>query len=102
MKSWAIVLELIMAQKFFLKARLLYQSGVSPTQGAREMTELERTYESDMKSEKRLFEISQLWKRIEPAAREYANGPSIETADRFYAAVYNLPDDWRKGQELRG
>ena len=34
--------------------------------------------------------------RIGEAAREYAEKPSKKTADRFYAALYNLPDDWRE------
>lgn len=36
-----------------------------------------------------------MWKRIEEAATNYSLNPSIEKADAFYAAVYNLPNDWR-------
>ena len=33
--------------------------------------------------------------RIGAASEEYKNNPCIETADKLYAAFYNLPDDWR-------
>ena len=35
-----------------------------------------------------------LSKRIAYASEEYRKSPSIETANRLYAAFYNLPDDW--------
>lgn len=35
-----------------------------------------------------------LSKRIDCASEEYRKSPSIETANRLYAAFYNLPDDW--------
>lgn len=36
-----------------------------------------------------------LKERISSASKEYCNNPSIETADKLYAAFYNLPNDWR-------
>ena len=33
--------------------------------------------------------------RIGVASEDYKNNPCIETADKLYAAFYNLPDDWR-------
>ena len=33
--------------------------------------------------------------KIGTASDEYKKNPCIETADRLYAAFYNLPDDWR-------
>jgi hypothetical protein len=33
--------------------------------------------------------------KIGIASDEYKKNPCIETADRLYAAFYNLPDDWR-------
>ena len=33
--------------------------------------------------------------KIGVASEEYKNKPCIETADRLYAAFYNLSDDWR-------
>ena len=32
--------------------------------------------------------------KIGTASEEYKNNPCIETADRLYAAFYNLPNDW--------
>ena len=34
--------------------------------------------------------------KIAAASEEYKNNPCIETADKLYAAFYNLPDDWRE------
>ena len=34
--------------------------------------------------------------RIGIASEDYKRNPCIETADKLYAAFYNLPDDWRK------
>ena len=34
--------------------------------------------------------------RIGIASENYKRNPCIETADKLYAAFYNLPDDWRK------
>lgn len=33
--------------------------------------------------------------KIGAASEYYKNNPCIETADKLYAAFYNLPDDWR-------
>ena len=33
--------------------------------------------------------------KIAAASEEYKNNPCVETADKLYAAFYNLPDDWR-------
>jgi hypothetical protein len=38
---------------------------------------------------------SEMWLRIESTSTNYAKNPTAENADMFYAAVYNLPDDWR-------
>lgn len=34
--------------------------------------------------------------KIGTASDDYKNNPCIETADKFYAAIYNLPGDWRQ------
>lgn len=47
------------------------------------------------KATKRENQYSFIWTRLEAAANKYSKEPSIENADKFYAAVYNLPDDWR-------
>lgn len=36
-----------------------------------------------------------LSERISSASETYKNNPTIENADRMYAAFYRLPDDWR-------
>lgn len=36
-----------------------------------------------------------LREKISVASEDYKNNPCIETADKLYAAFYNLPDDWR-------
>ena len=33
--------------------------------------------------------------KIGDASEDYKNNPCIETADKLYAAFYNLPDNWR-------
>ena len=33
--------------------------------------------------------------KIGTASENYKNNPCIETADKLYAAFYNLPEDWR-------
>lgn len=33
--------------------------------------------------------------KIGDASENYKNNPCIETADKLYAAFYNLPDNWR-------
>ena len=33
--------------------------------------------------------------KIKDASEEYKNNPCIETADKLYAAFYNLHEDWR-------
>mgnify|MGYP003501898540 CR=1 FL=1 len=37
-----------------------------------------------------------LRKKIGDASDAYKENPSLETADSLYAALYNLPTDWRK------
>ena len=34
--------------------------------------------------------------KIGAASEEYKNNPCVETADKLYAAFYNLPGDWRE------
>ena len=33
--------------------------------------------------------------KIGTSSEEYKNNPCVETADKLYAAFYNLPEDWR-------
>ena len=34
--------------------------------------------------------------KIAAASEEYKNNPCVDTAEKLYAAFYNLPDDWRE------
>lgn len=84
------------AQSFYLKARALYRAKLEPEQGKHEMLEIERIYELDWDIELRNYKIAELWLRIDEPARVYGLNPTIDNADKFYAAVYNLPDSWRQ------
>ena len=44
-------------------------------------------------------ESEALKNKIEEASGRYKNDPTIENADKLYAAFYNLPDDWRNKNE---
>ena len=37
----------------------------------------------------------ELRNKIGDASEKYKNAPCIENADKLYAALYNLPNDWR-------
>lgn len=86
-------------QRTYLALRLLYaeyhKGNIAREQAALEKRKLLAQMEHELKAENLNEQISQLWKHIEEPARNYSLNPSIETADRFYAAVYGLPDDWR-------
>jgi hypothetical protein len=86
-------------QKTFLALRFLYaefdRGVISKEQAALEKQMLIRQMEHEIKIDKLNERIAQLWKRIEQPAREYVYDSTIENADKFYAAVYNLGDDWR-------
>lgn len=34
--------------------------------------------------------------KIGAASEDYKNNPCVETADKLYAALYNIPVDWRE------
>lgn len=44
-------------------------------------------------------ESKALKNKIGEASDQYKNEPTIENADKLYAAFYNLPDDWRNKNE---
>ena len=83
------------AQAFFIRARTLYRSPVSADQGKREMKELEQQYIIDRGNEQQMLQYARMWARIEGPATIYAKAPTVENADLLYAAVYDLPKDWR-------
>ena len=39
--------------------------------------------------------------KIGSASEDYKNNPCVETADKLYAALYNLPVDWRLKKRLK-
>ena len=86
-------------QKAFLALRFLYaefdRGVIDKEQAALEKRKLLAQMEHELKIDKLNERIAQLWKRIEQPAREYVFDSTIENADKFYAAVYGLPDDWR-------
>lgn len=86
-------------QKAFLSLRFLYaefdRGVISKEQAALEKQKIIRQLEHELKVDKLNEQISQLWKRIEIPALEYAKNPTRKTADAFHAAVYGMPDDWR-------
>lgn len=43
-----------------------------------------------------------LKRKIGSVSDEYKSNPCIETADKLYAAFYNLPDDWRTNENKNG
>lgn len=61
---------------------------MSPAQGRREKSEILKAYEINRFLEDMQEKDIQRWKRMELAAAEYAKNPCVETADKFYEAVY--------------
>lgn len=92
-------------QKTFLALRFLYaefdRGVIDKEQAALEKRKLLEQMEHELKIDKMNEQISQLWKRIEQSARDYAMNPTKETADTFYARVYNLGDDWRNDRNKK-
>lgn len=86
-------------QKTFLALRFLYaefdRGVISKEQAALEKQKVIRRMEHEIKTDKMNAQIAQLWKRIEQPAREYVFDSTIENADKFYAAVYGLVENWR-------
>ena len=75
--------------------RLYYSGGIDREQASREKAKIVQAHEKEKATDKINSQISQLRKRIEQPALEYAKNPTRETADAFRAAVYGMPDDWR-------
>ena len=75
--------------------RLYYSGGIDREQASREKAKIVQAHEKEKATDKINSQISQLRKRIETPALEYAKNPTRETADAFHAAVYNMPPDWR-------
>lgn len=72
-----------------------YSKQIGRGQAVQDKKELMCNYENELIEDKTISEIAKLWIRISVPARNYEQCPTIENADAFYAAVYNLPKDWK-------
>ena len=72
--------------------RLYNDKAIDRPTGTNMKQSLLRAYESANRTKDKYDFI---WARLERSAKDYTMNPTKETADTFYAAVYNLPDDWR-------
>ena len=63
---------------------------MSPEQGSHEKKEILKAYEINRFLEDMQEKSIQRWKQMELAAAEYAKNPCVETADKFYEAVYRV------------
>lgn len=81
-------------QLLFLKFRLLYQTAatgsITPEQGRREKIAILDRYQQDCFSEKCWCHTLKMWKNIEAAGCAYALDRTVENADGFYEAVYEV------------
>ena len=67
---------------------------MSPEQGRREKHQIMEAYKINRFLEEMQEKTNQMWKQIELTSAEYANNPSVETADKLYEAIYKVK---RKG-----
>ena len=75
---------------------MYYEKLISRTAATEEKKILVRNWKEDKSKLEFLDRDSKsLMEKIGTASQEYKNNPCIETADKLYAAFYNLPDDWR-------
>ena len=75
---------------------MYYEKLISRTAATEEKKTLVRNWKEDKSKLEFLDRDSKsLMEKIGTASQEYRNNPCVETADKLYAAFYNLPDDWR-------
>lgn len=75
---------------------MYYKNLISRSAATEEKKTLVRNWREDKSKLEFLDRDSKtLSEKIGSASKEYKNNPCIETADKLYAAFYNLPDDWR-------
>lgn len=76
----------------------MYRQGlISRKDAAEEKKRLLQNWETDKSKIDFLNRESyELKSKIGEAAEKYKNAPCIENADDLYAALYNLPNGWRK------
>ena len=75
----------------------MYRKGlISRKDASEEKKRLLKNWETDKsKIEFLNRESDDLRNKIGEAAEKYKNAPCIENADELYAALYNLPNNWR-------
>ena len=75
----------------------MYRKGlISRKDASEEKKRLLQNWETDKsKIEFLNRESDELRNKIGDAAEKYKNVPCVENADRLYAALYNLPNNWR-------
>ena len=78
--------------------RLYKDKEIDRPTGARMKQSLLRAYKSANRTKDKYDFV---WARLERSARDYAMNPTKETADRFYARVYNMNDDWRNDRNKK-
>ena len=75
---------------------MYYEKLISRSAATEEKKTLVRNWKEDKSKLEFLDRGSKsLMEKIGTASQEYRNNPCVETADKLYAAFYNLPDDWR-------
>lgn len=75
---------------------MYYEKLISRTAATEEKKILVRNWKEDKSKLEFIDRDSKsLMEKIGTASQEYRNNPCVETADKLYAAFYNLPDDWR-------
>lgn len=76
----------------YLSFRNLYdfaaRVGMAREQGAREKAQIVDAYRINKALEELQDRTNRMWKRVEIAAAEYCKNPCVETADKFYTAIY--------------
>lgn len=84
---------------YFLSLRnlyALYKSGqISKDNASAEKRMLVKTFDEARKQEDLTRRMAERWVSITQPANEFALNPCMETAEAFYRAVYNLPENWR-------
>ena len=75
---------------------MYYEKLISRSAATEEKKTLVRNWKEDKSKLEFLYRDSKaLNEKIGSASKEYKSNPCLETADKLYAAFYNLPDDWR-------
>lgn len=91
-------------QKYYIAMRSLYgdyNSGrITKERAAKEKAQLQRTYAEERSKEEFLArDALALSERINQAAENFRKDPSVETANAFYAAIFNLANSWREKKD---